>query len=124
MSDLVHLLTFMYPGKSNIMVNNGKISFGENDETPIPTENDMEKAKEKWLKAEAMKRVRSQRDHLLSSTDWEVTRALEQGRTPDPYLMKYRQALRDLPNDTINCNPSLDGMKGFIEGVDYPIRES
>ena len=105
------------------MVNGDEINFGPDDDTLIPTKNELEQAKVLWLKAEAMKRVRSQRDYLLSSTDWEVTRALEKGETPDTKLMEYRQALRDLPNDTVNCSPKLTDIRGFLTDVHYPVRE-
>lgn len=51
------------------------------------------------------KRLRSQRDKLLSETDWTVTRAVEKstdgfGVQLEQVWVDYRQALRDLPANT------------------------
>ena len=40
---------------------------------------------------------RLKRDELLNSTDWVVTKALENGTTVSADWVTYRQALRDLP---------------------------
>ena len=46
------------------------------------------------------KDIRSQRDHLLSQTDWVVVKAKETGSTLSSAWKKYRQDLRDVPTQT------------------------
>ena len=46
----------------------------------------------------AAKSTRSQRDSLLSSTDWVVIKAQETGVAMDQAWATYRQALRDITN--------------------------
>jgi len=41
--------------------------------------------------------VRKQRNDLLTATDWQVLKALEDGNGLDFNLAAYRQALRDVP---------------------------
>lgn len=43
--------------------------------------------------------VREKRNQKLSSTDWMYLRSIEQGQTV-PYLLKYRQDLRDITKQT------------------------
>jgi hypothetical protein len=49
---------------------------------------------QRWLE------VRRARDTMLVSSDIIILRALEQGNTPDPAWVTYRQELRDLPQNT------------------------
>ena len=57
-------------------------------------------AKATYQTAEKWKRVRSQRDHLLSQTDWVVVKAKETGTNIPTNWKTYRQALRDVPDQT------------------------
>ena len=50
--------------------------------------------------AEKWKRVRSQRDALLSDTDWVVVKAKETGGNVSSAWKKYRQDLRDVPTQS------------------------
>ena len=50
--------------------------------------------------AEKWKNIRSQRDALLSDTDWIVTKAKETGTNIPTNWKTYRQALRDVPDQT------------------------
>ena len=50
--------------------------------------------------AEKWKDIRSQRDALLSDTDWIVTKAKETGTNMPTAWKTYRQALRDVPTQT------------------------
>ena len=53
--------------------------------------------------------VRKERDAKLAATDWRVTKALESGVALDSVWSAYRQALRDVPEQT-----------GFPENIDWP----
>ena len=50
--------------------------------------------------AEKWKRIRSQRDALLSDTDWVVVKAKETGGNVSASWKKYRQDLRDVPTQS------------------------
>ena len=50
--------------------------------------------------AEKWKDIRSRRDALLSDTDWIVTKAKETGTNIPTNWKTYRQALRDVPDQT------------------------
>ena len=50
--------------------------------------------------AEKWKRVRSQRDNLLSQSDWVVIKAKETGGTISSAWKAYRQDLRDIPSQS------------------------
>ena len=81
----------------------------------IPTKTEvMTKAQELFDK-EAMRRLRIERDNLLASTDWVVTKASETGVAETDAWKEYRQALRDLP---LTSTPELDGPS--IKNVTWP----
>tara|TARA_Y100000004_G_C8771340_1_gene350869 strand:+ start:472 stop:690 length:219 start_codon:yes stop_codon:yes gene_type:complete len=61
--------------------------------------------------------LRKERNLLLSVTDWEMIKALEKGSDATA-LKEYRQALRDLPD---NSTPSLDE-NGNLTGVEWPTK--
>lgn len=46
--------------------------------------------------------VRRTRDLRLAQTDFQILKAYEQGAAPDPDLVTYRQAMRDIPQNTAN----------------------
>ena len=53
-----------------------------------------------WLSeqnAQQAASARKQRNDLLTATDWQVLRALEDGNGLEFNLAAYRQALRDVP---------------------------
>ena len=54
----------------------------------------------KYKIAEKWKRVRLQRDFLLSQTDWVVVKAKETGGNVSAAWKKYRQDLRDVPTQS------------------------
>lgn len=43
--------------------------------------------------------VRRVRDKRLAETDFQILKAYEQGVSPDPDLVAYRQAMRDIPQN-------------------------
>ena len=53
--------------------------------------------------ARALADLRSKRDNLLISSDWEIISELEKGNAISSDMKTYRQALRDLPDgkDTV-----------------------
>ena len=49
--------------------------------------------------------IRQQCEQMLSSSDYKVIKAVEVGEAPDPVWVAYRQALRDIYNDTHSIDP-------------------
>lgn len=49
--------------------------------------------------------IRQQCKQMLSSSDYKVIKAVEVGEAPDPVWVAYRQALRDIYNDTHSIDP-------------------
>ena len=97
-------------GNQNFM---RKIVDGEEVETTFQALNDigfgdklkkvfseaLEKRKVKpWNDEEIMEELRMERDEKLANVDYKILQAIENGVTPDPKVVAYRQALRDLPN--------------------------
>ena len=52
-----------------------------------------------WSDEDLMQELRMLRDEKLSEVDFLVLKAVENGETPDPKVVSYRRALRDLPKD-------------------------
>lgn len=66
--------------------------------------------------AEPMRLLRVERDRLIAETDWWVL----PDRTPTDEQLAYRQALRDLPD---NSTPVLDSTTRLgISGVTWPTK--
>ena len=66
--------------------------------------------------AEPMRLLRIERDRLIAETDWWVL----PDRTPTDEQLAYRQALRDLPD---NSTPVLDNTTRLgISGVTWPTK--
>ena len=66
--------------------------------------------------AEPMRLLRNERDRLIAETDWWVL----PDRTPTDEQLAYRQALRDLPD---NSTPVLDNTTRLgISGVTWPTK--
>lgn len=81
---------------------------------PQPSENHQWNAeKKRWLYVETdddiAVKVRKQRDTLLTSTDWTVIRAAERNEPLEADWSAYREALREIPNQT-----------GFPRSVEWP----
>ena len=55
------------------------------------------------------KEARAKRDHLLTESDWVTIRAMETGNPVPTEWQTYRQALRDITEQT-----------GFPEDIDWP----
>ena len=70
--------------------------------------------------AEPMRLLREERDRLLAKTDWVITMHKEKGTNIPAAWKTYRQALRDLPD---NSTPVLDNTTRLgISGVTWPTK--
>jgi len=81
-------------------INGNKVQFTEAEETARDNE---ETAYANAAPARALADLRSKRDGLLKTYDWEILSELEKGNAISDDMRTYRQALRDLPSgkDTV-----------------------
>ena len=85
-------------------------------EIPKPTRAQVEAKIAELKAAEPMRLLRVERDRLIAETDWWVL----PDRTPTSEQLAYRQALRDLPD---NSSPVLDPTSRIgISGVSWPVK--
>ena len=83
---------------------------------PKPTILEVEAKIAELRAAEPMRRLRIERDRLITETDWWVL----PDRTPTSEQLAYRQALRDLPT---TATPVLDPTSRLgISGVTWPTK--
>jgi hypothetical protein len=83
---------------------------------PKPTRAQVEAKIAELKAAEPMRLLRVERDRLIAETDWWVL----PDRTPTDEQLAYRQALRDLPD---NSTPVLDNTTRLgISGVTWPTK--
>ena len=81
-------------------INGNRVQFTAAEETARDNE---ETAWANAAPARALADLRSKRDNLLTSSDWEIVSELEKGNAISNDMKTYRQALRDLPDgkDTV-----------------------
>ena len=81
-------------------INGNNVQFTAEEETARDNE---ETAVANAAPARALADLRSKRNRLLQSSDWEIMQELEKGNAISDNMKTYRQALRDLPNgkDTV-----------------------
>ena len=81
-------------------INGNNVQFTAAEETARDNE---ETAWANAAPARALADLRSKRNRLLQSSDWEIMQELEKGNAISDEMKTYRQALRDLPNgkDTV-----------------------
>jgi len=81
-------------------INGNNVQFTAAEETARDNE---ETAWDNAAPARALADLRSKRNRLLQSSDWEIMQELEKGNAISDDMKTYRQALRDLPNgkDTV-----------------------
>ena len=82
-------------------INGNVVQFTAEEETARDNE---ETAYANAAPARALADLRSKRNSLLQSSDWEIMQELEKGNAISDDMKTYRQALRDLPNgkDTVD----------------------
>ena len=116
---LVEALIELAPNKAFVI--NGdfelkNVTWNENvSKSDIPEDEDIIKKCEELQAAEPMRLLREERNRLLSETDWWVL----PDRTPTQAQLDYRQALRDLPENSPNV--ALDE-NGNLTDVTWPVK--
>ena len=115
----------MYYGKAlSILSPNARwVLEGDNltwlsSDIPKPTQAQLDAKVAELQAAEPMRLLREERDRLIAKTDWWVL----PDRTATEAQLEYRQALRDLPD---NSTPVLDNTTLLgISGVTWPTKPS
>ena len=101
-----------------------KLDWDASNSKTKPTLEDLQSKVTALDAAEPMKRLRYERDRLLTECDWVVTKAAETGVAETDAWKTYRQALRDLPstqNPEIEAEPTTQlGLKN----VTWPTKPS
>jgi len=74
-----------------------------------PSDAEIEAEVERLIAEEPAKEARAKRDRLLADSDWVTIRATDTGTAVPTEWQTYRQALRDITEQT-----------GFPENIDWP----
>jgi len=88
------------------------------DERPQPTEEQIQAKIAELEAAEPMRLLRIERDRKLTEVDWWTSRALD-GTPLTTEQTAYRQALRDLPENSANV--AIDE-NGTLINVEWPVK--
>ena len=100
---------------SKWIIKNGELEWIDDEEFK-PSDEQIEAKVQEFEAAEPMRLLRVERDRLIAETDWWVL----PDRTPTSEQLAYRQALRDLPD---NSSPVLDPTSRIgISGVSWPVK--
>jgi len=76
---------------------------------PQPSDAEIKAEVERLIAEEPAKEARAKRDRLLTESDWVTIRATDTGTAVPAEWQTYRQALRDITEQT-----------GFPENIDWP----
>ena len=117
MTDIQTALTLLAPGAEWSCANDdyNQLTWLSPD-ILRPTREQVYAKIEELKAAEPMRLLRNERDRLIAETDWWVL----PDRTPTDEQLAYRQALRDLPD---NSTPVLDNTTRLgISGVTWPTK--
>lgn len=100
------------------------LEWSEKNAIPKPTKEDLEAKLSVLNAAEPMKRLRYERDRLLTQSDWVVTKAAETGVAETDAWKTYRQALRDLPSTQTPEMEEEPTTQLGIKNVTWPTKPS
>jgi len=89
-----------------------------NDERPQPTGEEIQAKIAELEAAEPLRLLRIERDRKLTEVDWWTSRALD-GTPLTEEQTAYRQALRDLPENSANV--AIDE-NGTLINVEWPVK--
>jgi len=115
MTDIVKAIYAIVP-KASFGTSGGKIFW--NDSRPQPTEEEIQAKIKELEAAEPMRLLRQERDRKLTEVDWWTSRALD-GTPLTEEQIAYRQALRDLPENSANV--AIDE-NGTLINVEWPVK--
>ena len=104
-ADAIHSL---YPTAKAKIVGNSEIEWLSPD-IEQPTDAEIEAEVARLIAEQPAKEAREKRDRLLTGSDWVTIRAMDTGNPVPTEWQTYRQALRDIPEQT-----------GFPEEIEWP----
>jgi len=116
--DISHAITDLY-GPTKFVLKGVKYSGLEwYDERPKPSEEQIQEKIAELEAAEPLRLLRIERDRKLAEVDWWTSRALD-GTPLTEEQTAYRQALRDLPENSANV--AIDE-NGTLINVEWPVK--
>jgi len=115
---LVESLLILVPDAEFISINNDLNLLQWKDERPKPSEEQIQAKIAELEAAEPLRLLRLERDHKLTEVDWWTSRALD-GTALTEEQIAYRQALRDLPENSANV--AIDE-NGTLINVEWPVK--
>ena len=101
-----------------------KLDWDASNSKTKPTLEDLQSKVTALDAAEPMKRLRYERDRLLTECDWVVTKAAETGVAETDAWKTYRQALRDLPSTQTPEMEAEPTTQLGIKNVTWPTKPS
>ena len=115
---LVEALLALVSDAQFISINSDLNLLQWKDERPQPTEEEIQAKIAELEAAEPMRLLRIERDRKLTEVDWWTSRALD-GTPLTTEQTAYRQALRDLPENSANV--AIDE-NGTLINVEWPVK--
>ena len=97
--NIVDAISALHP-TAQFTTNNGKIEEWHSSEITQPTEEEIEVKLAELQKEEPFKLLREERNRRLAECDWIVTKNAEYGHNISKEWRTYRQALRDITNQS------------------------
>jgi len=107
MTDKAHALQSLAPG-AEWVIRGDELEWLSTD-IPQPSDAEIEAEVERLIAEEPAKEARAKRDRLLTESDWVTIRATDTGTAVPTEWQTYRQALRDVTEQT-----------GFPEEIEWP----
>ena len=107
MTDKAQALQSLAPGAEWVLRGDG-LEWLDNEQTQ-PTDAEIEAEVSRLIAEQPAKEARGERDRLLTESDWVTIRATDTGNPVPTEWLDYRQALRDITEQT-----------GFPEEIEWP----
>jgi len=110
MTVMPEALVKLSPGAEWIIDNKGNLEWLSPD-IPQPSDAEIEAEVARLIAEQPAKEARAKRDRLLTESDWVTIRATDTGNPVPADWQTYRQALRDITEQT-----------GFPENIEWPVK--
>ena len=118
---IVDAISALHP-TAQFTTNNGKIEEWHSSEITQPTEEEINTKLNQLVTEEPFKLLREERNRLIAETDWTQLKDISLDSIREKNWKEYRQALRDLPNES---TPKLDSSgKLDMSSVTWPDKPS
>jgi len=115
----IHAIEKLCAGNSYAYIENeDRFIWNEKNINPQPSEEEIQAKIAELEAAEPLRLLRIERDRKLTEVDWWTSRALD-GTPLTEEQTAYRQALRDLPENSANV--AIDE-NGTLINVEWPVK--